>query len=304
MLHKPLDDKHIIIEENRYLQKLPNSVWFRYFSYRYLKDFDLLICLEPFTPKFTAIKKAVVVYDLVVFVAPKTMQKKTFINYKLFFEKSLREADYIISVSNGTKTKLYEVLGIHTDFVVRPASNFTPSKDPPIYNFDYILTVSTLEPRKNITSVIKAYISLKSSGKLKDTKLVLVGKVGWKNKELLSLMDKYRDDIIYTGYIDKNTLINLYTYAKIFVFPSLYEGFGIPVLEARKCGCCVITTDIPELKEACGEGCIYVSPTVESIQNAIYRYISGEISCKYKDNQDISWEKEISKLKPLLSQQE
>lgn len=302
LIHNPLPSTNVILEENPVLAKLPNSIWFRYFSFRYINkaNFDILLLLEPFTPKFTRTRKVLFVYDLVLFVYPESMQLKTFLNYKLFFKKSISEADFLVSISRGTARRLKDILGKDVDAVVRPGVNITPYNPEPIFRFDYILSVSTIEPRKNIHSLIEAFVSLKNEKKLKGTKLVLVGKYGWKSEKIVKLLQDYREDIIHTGYVSREELFNLYSNAKVFVLPSVYEGFGIPVLEARMSGCCVITTDIPEIREACGEGCLYIKPTVDEIKSALDRFFSGNLNCDYSKPYRIDWQTELENLKHIL----
>lgn len=286
-VHVPSDKIKIISEKNPLLAKLPNPVWFRYFSNRLITPLnpDYVFCLEPYTPLHVKAKKVIVVYDLVLYLYPESMQTKTYLSYRFFFKKAVKEADYIVSISQGTADKLFKILGKKADFIVRPKTDIQPVKDPPIYNFPYILSVSTVEPRKNIKSLIEAFINLKSRGELEGVKLVLVGKYGWKSKGLIETISKHKDYIIHTGYVDRHTLANLYTHARLFILPSIYEGFGIPVLEARKSGCCVITSDIPELQEACGKGCIYIKPTAEELEIAIKHFFDGKLRCDYTESQ-------------------
>lgn len=301
-IHIPDKRLNIVIEDNPLVSKLPNSLWFRYFSHKIINplNLDVLFCLEPFTPLLVNTKKVIVVYDLVVYLHPDSMQTKTYINYKLFFKKAVLEADHIICISDSTANRLQTILGKRADFIIKPKTDIKPVNQPPIYNFPYILSVSTVEPRKNIETLIRAFINLKSTGNLESVKLVLVGKYGWKSKKIMKLIQSYKDEIIHTGYIDNQTLANLYTHAKLFVFPSIYEGFGIPVMEAKKAGCCVITSDIPELKEACGDGCIYIQPLLDQLQYAIDKFFKGEINCQYNKNEQ-SQENDIIQLRRILS---
>ena len=306
ILHNPFDGKNVFIvrEENPVLRKLPSSVWFRYFASRIINklNLDFLWCTVPITPLFLDknIKKVVSIYDFNLYIVPETMSFKTFVNYKLFFNKAIKEADRIITISKGTAEKLENFFGKKVSAIVRPGVDrniFRKIKNlKKEYNFRYILSVYTIEPRKNINSLIRAFILLKNEGKLKDIKLVLVGNSGWKNQDVLRLIEKHKEDIIYTGYISDERLVKLYNGAEVFVFPSIYEGFGISVLEARACGCCVITTDIVELREACGEGCIYIKSDVESIKQAIDSFFSKKLKCNYKVDYHIDWLEETKKL--------
>jgi glycosyltransferase involved in cell wall biosynthesis len=138
----------------------------------------------------------------------------------------------------------------------------------------YLLSVATTEPRKNLDVVLRAYIDLKRGGKLSGHQLVLAGPTGWKNRALKQRLDEARSHgLVLGGYVPDELMPMLYTTADALVFPSLYEGFGMPVLEARTCGARVVTTDSPELREAGDEYVIYVQPTLEGVKAGIQRAI-------------------------------
>jgi len=292
-------------EENKIFRKIPSPVWFRYFSFRLINklNLDYLWSPLPITPKFLNphIKKVINVYDFNLYIVPETMDFKTLISYKLFFKKAINESDKIITISKGTANKLEKFFNRSSDAIIYPGvdRNLFKKTTKRLFEFDYILSVSTIEPRKNIKTLIEAFIELKSEGFLKDLKLVLVGKKGWKNKDILRKIDLYRDEIIYTGYVSDEELVSLYSNAKLFVFPSIYEGFGIPVLEARSCDCCVLTTDIEELREACGEGCIFTKPNKESLKKTLKDIFSGRLYCSDKKNIFL-WDNEVKKLKNIF----
>ena len=296
----------IITEHNKILESFPSPLWFRYFSARLINELNLdyIWCTLPITPLFlkNKTKKVVTVYDFNLYLVPNSMSFKTWVVYKLFFDKSINEADKIITISQGTAEKLKNFFGKNADAIIRPAVdiNLFRKVDRKPYDFKYILSVSTIEPRKNIGTLIRAYVSLKEEGYLKDIKLVLVGSSGWKNKSIMDLVEKHKGEIIYTGYIPDEKLVEFYNGAEVFVFPSIYEGFGIPVLEARSCGCCVITTDIPELREACGDGCIYVKPDLDSLKIALKEFFYENKKCNYKEPHIITWEEEAKKFKEVF----
>jgi glycosyltransferase involved in cell wall biosynthesis len=125
----------------------------------------------------------------------------------------------------------------------------------------YLLSVATLEPRKNIAHLIRAYVRLLNEDEIPDLKLVLVGAKGWKFDAIfdeLSLAGDIRDRIIVTGFVPDNDMAALYSNAMAFAYPSLYEGFGLPPLEAMQCGTPVITSDNSSLPEVVGDAGILV----------------------------------------------
>ncbi|NPA16187.1 MAG: glycosyltransferase family 4 protein [Aquificae bacterium] len=300
----------VVYEKNRILRRLPPNAWFRYFSWRYINKLSLKYIWSgvPVTPIFvnSNTQKVIVVYDFNLYIVPETMHIKTKLSYKLFFKKAIKEADKIITISAGTDQKLQRYFNKKADAIIRPGVDtqiFNPykSENERPFNFKYILTVSTIEPRKNISSLIRAFLDLKKEELFKDIKLVIAGNTGWKSKEVHYLIENNKSEIVYLQYVSDIKLAQLYRWAEVFIFPSIYEGFGMPVLEARNCGCCVITTDIPELKEACGEGCIYIKPDKESIKKALKDFFYKKLKCQYKGYYTIDWEEEAKKLRKIFT---
>jgi glycosyltransferase involved in cell wall biosynthesis len=126
---------------------------------------------------------------------------------------------------------------------------------------DYILSVGTLQPRKNLPRLIEAFIEARKRPGF-DCRLVLVGKKGWGPDEAKALPAGVlqRKDVIFTGYVEDEDLPALYSGSMAFAYPSLYEGFGLPVLEAMACGTPVLTSQVSSLPEVCGDAAVYVHP--------------------------------------------
>lgn len=232
-------------------------------------------------------KTIVTVHDLNHMLAPETMP---FINYwahRFWFKSDVMKADKVLVNSQGTATRLAELIGRQADGIARPSVSSVfrpPSKNEVIrirerYGLDtpYLLAVGTQEPRKNLQSLIKAFLLLKSRGELVEHRLVLAGSQGWKNKELVRLLESAEARSIFSlGYIPNEDLPGLFGGADLFVFPSFYEGFGMPVLEARACGTKVVASDIPELREAGGGDAIYTDTTPFAIAEGILTALSSE----------------------------
>lgn len=143
----------------------------------------------------------------------------------------------------------------------------------------YILSVCTIEPRKNLETVIAAY-KLLLQAQADTPQLVLTGAMGWKNTALLQqitdLCEQYPHQIILTGYATDEELAQLYSCASVFVYPSLYEGFGLPPLEAMQCGCPVITSNVSSLPEVVGDAGITITPTdVQELAETICEVLNG-----------------------------
>jgi len=256
-------------------------------------------------------RSVVTVHDLVVFSFPQTNSKKYFWYMKQMTSIGAKKADIIVADSYHTKEDLIKILNIPNEKirVVYLATNqhLKPTKDvskleavKKKYHIDgkYILCVSTIEPRKNLPRLLSAYHQLRKDTKL-EHKLVVCGTFGWLFSDIFTTIDrlKLRDDVIFTGYIEDEELPHLYSAADLFVFPSLYEGFGLPALEAMACGVPVITSNSSSLPEIVGDAGIMINPyKYEELSEAITRVLSDEELRKkmkeksLKRSKKFSWE--------------
>ncbi len=140
----------------------------------------------------------------------------------------------------------------------------------------FILSVGTIEPRKNLVNLIYAFSQLKSAKKFSGV-LVVAGMKGWMSEDLGALIEKLqlKDDIIFLGYLSNQELCYFYNLAKVFVFPSLYEGFGFPIVEAFCCSVPVVTSNVSSCPEVAGDAALMVDPkNSEEIAQAIDQIIS------------------------------
>lgn len=228
------------------------------------------------------------VHDLNYRIFPKSMPPATLWAHRLWFARDVRRAEIVVANSQGTAKRLETILGIKADAVVRPAlmSEFHAlAPDMVAERLErlgiirpYFLAVGTLEPRKNLSLLIDAFKSLKYTNKLGDHALLIAGSAGWRDRRLRGVMNKAREAGVYwLDFVSDADLSVLYNGTTAFVCPSLYEGFGMPVLEARACGTRVIASDIPELREAGGMDGIYVSPTVEGIQSGLLAALDAPV---------------------------
>ena len=145
----------------------------------------------------------------------------------------------------------------------------------------YILSVATFNPNKNIHTLIKSFVHLIISEKINDLFLVLTGRLGWDYEKIFREIEdtppKIRDRRIITGYVDDTDLSPLYTGALAFAYPSIYEGFGLPPLEAMQCGAPIITSNTSSLPEVVGDAGIMVEPDdAAGLSGAIYEIYSSE----------------------------
>jgi len=165
-----------------------------------------------------------------------------------------------------------------------PSSSFHliekhPSKPKQVKRFtikDYILYVGTVEPRKGLKTLIRAF---RETREKYDLSLVIAGGLGWLYSDIISYPKELGidGDVIFTKYFDESSLFHLYRHASVFVYPSLYEGFGLPPLEAMTCGTPVIISDIPPLREVAGEAAITFTPEDhEALADVLDKVLSSE----------------------------
>lgn len=141
----------------------------------------------------------------------------------------------------------------------------------------FILSLSTLEPRKNLRLLVEAYQSMVLRGEICED-LVLVGRKGWKIDDLLKgIAPEVQRRIHFTGFVSDDDIPSIYSMAKVFVFPSKYEGFGLPPLEAMACGTPVISSDAASLPEVLGSAAVYFrSESREDLEDAMFRFLRME----------------------------
>lgn len=144
----------------------------------------------------------------------------------------------------------------------------------------YVLSLATLEPRKNIDHLIRCFVRLIEAGEIPhDLNLVLVGTKGWKMDALLAEVaknERIRSRLVFTGFVPDSELAALYSGALAFAYPSLYEGFGLPPLEAMQCGLPVITSNVSSLPEVVGDAALLVPPTdVDALCQALLTVVNS-----------------------------
>ena len=227
------------------------------------------------------IQATLILHDLIPLIHPEWFPNEANQQTLQAIIHSPGKKDRVVCVSQST---MNDFLAYRPDFPLKQVSvahlagspkmtDMQPSK-PPFDGQPYLLSVCTIEPRKNLATVLKAYQCLLQHYGDATPLLVLVGAMGWKSDSLMqtihALQQQYPDKLIITGYVDDDMLINYYTHASLFLYPSLYEGFGLPPLEAMACGCPVITSNVSSLPEVVGDAGWTVEPTdVQAIVKAI-----------------------------------
>lgn len=218
------------------------------------------------------IRKVLTVHDLALLVNPKWGSYKNALMQNIFAKKSCKIANHIIADSQSTKKDLMQLLNCPVDkiSVIYPGGaaekkelqHFETQIKKDTLKNNFFLYIGTLEPRKNLLTVITAFeILVKNVENGEHMNLILAGSVGWKSKSLMQKIanSPCKAQIILPGYISESEKEVFLRNAHAFVFPSYYEGFGIPILEALSYGTPVITSHISSLPEVGGKAAFYLN---------------------------------------------
>lgn len=242
-------------------------------------------------PPFCPCPVVVSIHDLSFEHLPETFKRRSRTQLKLTVRHSARRAARILSLSEHGRRDLIDTYGINADRIdaipLAAPEHFRPVTDKRElqrvrhnYGIDgeYILAVGSIQPRKNLARLIKAYASLRGDGSAdKLPKLVLAGKCAWLYDETLRTLDQtgVKESVVLTGYVPEADLPALYSSALCFVYPSYFEGFGLPPLEAMKCGAPVIVGNRTSLPEVVGDAALQVDPfNVDEIAAAMRRLLN------------------------------
>lgn len=235
---------------------------------------DLLFLPAFSVPLFYKGKTVVTAHDLIGYLFSQNFSWSAKMYWKRLLPASFRKADHIITVSVQSRNDLHEHLGIPLEKItvipLAARSVFHPLKDqamidPVLKSYGlqrdrFVLTVGTIEPRKNIPALIKVWSKLKRDP---DMKLVIVGKKSWGYLDVKRLVEKLalEKEVLILDYISDNELVALYNTCRFFVLPSLYEGFGLPALEALSCGAAVTLANNSSLPEVAEDAASYFDPS-------------------------------------------
>ena len=233
----------------------------------------------------------VTLHDLAFLRFPQVLTRSKRIYHRIFTVRSIRKATRVIAVSESTKQDAIELVGvlperIQTVYTCLDTKFSELPDQEAVHNFrkkqgleqGYILYLGTLEPRKNVITLIEAYARLRTRYN-RIEKLVLAGGKGWLYD---AIFDRVRQlgleaEVIFPGFVADSEQVLWYAAATVFAYPSLYEGFGIPVTEALACGTPVVTSNISSLPEAGANIALTVDPLdVEAMIEALYKALTDE----------------------------
>jgi len=286
-------------------------VWDYYLIPNAVKEYKLDVMIFPknVLPFFINSKSIIIILDLAHFITE--INAYPFLDtfyMKLMIKSSVKRTNHIIAISESTKRDIIKYTGIKEDktTVIYPAPDekYMQIFDKKIldkirdkYNLSgkFVFTCVSLTPRKNMIRLLTAFNII--SDKIPH-KLVLTGGVSWKSKNVHNLIESMKDRVIKLGYVLDEDMPMLYNLADLFVYPSLYEGFGLPPLEAMACGCPVISSNSSSLPEVVGDAGLMIDPyDVDSLAKAMFDALMNEglrkdmIKKGLERSKMFSWEK-------------
>jgi len=224
----------------------------------------------------------VIVHDLVAWVEGARPQRRAALIERATIRPALRRASALVCMSEATRRDLVEAfpaaagkvtvspLAADERFFVRPTETAVRElRSRHGLDRPFVLAAGTLEPRKNLSRLVAAYAALPEAVRA-GRELVVVGPEGWEMEETLRAADTVAADVRLLGHVSDDDLVTLYATCEVFAYPSLYEGFGIPVLEAMAAGAAVVTSDVSSLPEVGGDAVAYADPNdTASIRDAL-----------------------------------
>jgi glycosyltransferase involved in cell wall biosynthesis len=244
---------------------------------RLFPDADLFHATEHLLPPLRRVRTVFTFHDAIYALFPKYHLPMNRAYLGLMMPRFLRRADAIITISECSRrdaSRLYGIAPERFQVIYEGVdARFRPVEQPGTleevrrrYGLpnEYLLAVGTIEPRKNLSILLDAFLAVKSRSGRQDLRLVIVGKKGWLYQEFFRrLTELGLDDgqqVVFPGYVADEDLPAVYAGAACFVFPSIYEGFGLPVLEAMASGAPVVCSSASSLPEVAGDAALMVKP--------------------------------------------
>jgi glycosyltransferase involved in cell wall biosynthesis len=271
------------------------SVWRRAWSTarrpaleRFLGRFDALHLTDWWQPPQSAGARATTIHDLVPLRFPEWTTLRTRVGHRLTYRRA-RELDLVFVNSRYTGADVVDRLGVAAERVriAHPGvdGRYTSEGERAELGNPYILTVATLEPRKNLETLLAAHALLGG-----DVRLAIVGAAGWGPRPELD-----RPRVQRLGYVGDEELARLYRGAAVFAYPSRFEGFGMPIVEAMACGVPVVASSHPSLDEACGAAALRADPNdATALAAALERALAepgGLVAAGFEQARRFSWER-------------
>ncbi len=290
-----------------------------------LKRPDVIIFPNYFThATWSKVKKAVVIHDLAYLLFPETLSPRNLFYLQKFLPRSVAESDLVVTISQSSKRQIMEHFRLPADKIIiagpavdtrvfykRPAAEIKKARAKYQLTPRYILYHGTIEPRKNIEGLLEIYADLPPAVR-EEYGLVLAGGKGWQDETILAAIARHKKaglKIIQTGYLPDDDAPALISGASLLVFPSLYEGFGMPPLEAMACGVPVITSDNSSLPEIVGiAGILLKAQDTAAWVAAITKVLADKdlqaklIAAGHQQVKKFTWQKSAANLRRALDQ--
>lgn len=257
-------------------------IWYNTVLIKLLKEhkIDVFWNLNHILPitKPKGCKYLLTINDLAIFKLKGIGEYSNILKQHIFVKASCKMADCIIAISEATKDDLHDIFGIskknifvnylggtNKNVKVPFVDEIRVTKEKYRIDRNFFMYLGTLEPRKNLVTLVKAYNKYRTAG-LGDEMLVIAGGKGWRFANTQAVIDAsaFKSDILQVGYISVDDKRNLLSDCSCFVFPSLYEGFGIPIIEAMEEGCPVITSNNSSLPEVGGKFALYLDEATDA----------------------------------------
>lgn len=271
------------------------TIWMQMVLPLWLSRSDVDVChfTNNVAPLWTPVPSVVTIHDMTVWLYPEYHYHRRLWAMRPFVPPAARRAAAIIAVSHSAKRDIVRILDVPEEKVhviyEAPAAPFRPitagdarailRRQGLSVPDRFILYVGTIEPRKNLVRLMQAFATLRLHGGISHD-LVLVGQRGWKDRPVFEAVERLglQNSVHFLGHVSTPTLVALYNLAEALVFPSLYEGFGLPVVEAMACGTPVLTSSKGALGEIAGDAAEFVEPAeVESIAAGLRRLLTNEV---------------------------
>lgn len=278
------DNVTVVPSRIREGESFRNHLWEQFTLPRLARRFKVDILHSPanIAPLFYQGRSVVHIHDLCFVVNPQWYSFSFRTLYNLVIPRLARRAAKVITNSNNSRNDLLQFCDLAAERVsqvywaVDDLFLEAPEPTKGAFEFDdYILYVGSLEPRKNIGTLLEAYEMLRRDNPALKTKLVLIGGESPLFAEVRLKLKQYKEDIHFQGFVNDHVLRDFYRNARLFVYPSLYEGFGLPPLEAMASGVPVVTTMTSSIPEVVGDAALMVSPyDVKQLAETMYRVLA------------------------------
>lgn len=253
-------------------------------------DMDLCHFTNSVAPAWTPSPSIITIHDMTLWLYPQYHTYRRLAAMRPIIPLAARRANAVIAVSENTKRDIQDILHISPNkiHVIYEAASphFKPVTDQHEIEATrrdldlperFILYVGNVEPRKNIERLVRAMARIEAH-RARPISLVIVGSLAWGHEGILKAIEEIgvQDRVRFLGYVDTRSLVALYSMCEVFIYPSLYEGFGLPVLEAMACGAPVITSPNGSLHEIAGDGAAYIDPySVDDIAETLCELLAN-----------------------------